>query len=131
MDTNAHGYEGLMRQNQLGGQPWGLHAAAGLQGMSQGVMSPRMQARFNAGAGGYQDLYKRAAYTSALKEMQDKSAVNEMKRKYGDILADSELESLERGSQPTPKGGSFSGGLAKGASVGASMFGLTPGGMSK
>lgn len=100
-----------------------MHGAAGLQGASQGMMSPRAAQRFNAGAGGYQDLYKRNSYAQGLKEMEAKPRINEMKRKYGDLLGEIDLETLERGAQPTPKKADPAGSFGKGLGIGGKMFG--------
>lgn len=100
-----------------------MHGAAGLQGLSQGMMSPRAAQRFNAGAGGYQDLYKRNSYAQGLAQQQAQPRINEMRRKYGDLLREIDLESLERGQQPEQRKADPAGSFGKGLSIGGKMFG--------
>lgn len=100
-----------------------MHGAAGMQGMSQGMMSSRAASKFNAGAGGYQDLYKRNKSALDLAQQQAQPRINEMKRKYGDLLNEIDLESLERGQQPTQRKADPAGSFGKGLGVGMKMFG--------
>jgi len=93
-----------------------MDLAAGMQGMSQGMMSNRARQKFNAGAGGYGDLYQRYNQSNALKDRVNVKHNLDMGSDPDQTYAD--LKSRQRG-----KGGSFGGGFMKGLSIGNSAMG--------
>lgn len=115
-----------------------MHGAAGLQGMSQGMMSPRAAQKFNAGAGGYQDLAKRQMWADNLNEMrlerQSVGGDDDASRRLAELRARRPSQGASQflgqpSNQSAPGKSDPGGSFMKGLGAGASMFGGGMGGM--
>jgi hypothetical protein len=114
-----------------------MHGAAGLQGMSQGMMSSRAAQKFNAGSGGYGDLAKRKMWSDSLNNQRIETQQTGSPEDPDAIMAKIQARrARERGGaaslldastgQPSgsPQKAASGGSLMKGVGSGMSMFGM-------
>jgi len=83
------GYSTLMRDKPkpTNARPMGAmpRVAAAMSGIGQGVMGGKMAKAFNAGAGGYQDLYRAKAYPEALHQQMSGPAPDDPQNEYAEL----------------------------------------------
>lgn len=87
------GYSQLMSRKPSAARPLNgrVNTAAAMSGIGQGLMGSRMGKAFNAGSGGYQDLYKAKAYPEALHKQITGPAPDDTANTTMDLIREHEM----------------------------------------
>ena len=88
-------YKQLMSRKPGAAQPLSMktNIAAFGSGMGQALMGSKMAKTFNAGAGGYQDLYKAKAYPEALHRLMTGPMPDDTENTTMDLIREHEMMS--------------------------------------